>query len=485
MGVYYNGVHSVEFLRLDGNSNEWKNTWDDFHLIPTSRLYIANPGPKYQIVQLPNMNDRIDITNKLPEGILYGMRIGEWEFLIDHDKWSSWSDCYRALVQYFHGFRFAVNLTDRENADEQKAYVGRLVIRSYSPGNDYSKIIIQYQLEKDLSNDYTVPHWEPYTPPTPSPVPDNWAYGDDSYISAYAYANNDEIYGASFRNASYIEEYAFSGCYNLNAAYFPACSTIGSCAFFGCSNLSSVYFPICKHISLCAFEYCINLATVSFPNCLYIGPGAFACCEWLSSIYFPDCTSIGFSAFSYCGSLGSVYFPACLTIEEYAFTYCRNLSIADFPVCRTVGSYAFNNEPLLSISFPECTFIGAYAFEDCYFSSIYFPKCTSIGSFAFSNCASLRTVSLPALSALEGSIFYGCSNIQSVYLSNCVYVYYGEFYSCTSHIDLYLAGSSRCDIGSYTYLTNNGLTIHVPESLISTYWVWYDWQYHSEDIVAL
>lgn len=464
MGVYYNGIHSIEFLRLDGSSNEWKNTWDDFHLVPTSRPYIANPDPKYQIVQLPNMNDRIDITNRLPEGILYGMRTGEWEFLIDHDKWTSWSDCYRALVQYFHGFRFAVNLTDRGSADNQKAYVGRITIRSYAPGNDYSKIIIQYQLEKDLSNDYTVPEWSPYTPPTPSPVPDNWAYGDDSYISAYAYANNNEIYGASFRNVSYIEEYAFSDCYNLSAAYFPVCTSISANAFQGCYSLVSAYFPRCEYIGDAAFSECTGMITANFPACTSIEGNAFVACSSLTSISFPACSTIGSYAFFNCSSLSSVYFPICQYISQCAFEYCISLT---------------------TVSFPECTFIGAYAFEDCYFSSIYFPKCTSIGSFAFSNCASLRTVSLPALSALEGSIFYGCSNIQSVYLSNCVYVYYGEFYSCTSHIDLYLAGSSRCDIGSYTYLTNNGLTIHVPESLISTYWVWYDWQYHSEDIVAL
>lgn len=463
MGVYYNGIHSIEFLRLDGSSNEWKNTWDDFHLVPTSRPYIANPDPKYQIVQLPNMNDRIDITNRLPEGILYGMRTGEWEFLIDHEKWSSWSDCYRALVQYFHGFRFAVNLTDRENADEQKAYVGRLVIRSYSPGNDYSKIIIQYQLEKDLSNNYTVPHWEPLEPDPD--LPTGLIYSKALYVASSAYENRQDIYGVSFPRASYIGSDAFYSCTNLSIGSFPVCKSIEERAFSGCINLNSIYIPTCTFISSYAFMLCSNLKTINCNSLTSLGENVFQDCIRLQNISLPNINYIGAGAFINCTSISSVIFPVCRTLSSYAFNGCSNLSSIGIDNCVSIGDAAFFNCQSLS-----------YAF---------LPYCRSIGNSVFAYCYELSRVELQSLKNIERYTFSKCYYIKELCLSECESIATSAFADCTYHLTLYLFGSSVCDIGSYSNLTSNGLTIYVSQSLISSYLAIGDWQYHSEDIVAL
>jgi len=151
MSVVYNGDHSIDFWNLNDQEALCVNSWDDLHLIPASRPYVANPEVLLQSVSIPNTNRRIDMTGSLTEGRTYNSRQGEWEFIIDHDKWPDWATCYRHLVQYFHGFKMAARLKDH---DLERMYKGRITVQSYAPNNDYSRIVLRYIFESGKVTDY-------------------------------------------------------------------------------------------------------------------------------------------------------------------------------------------------------------------------------------------------------------------------------------------------------------------------------------------
>ena len=144
--IQYDGTHSIDFFNLSESEALCHNSWDDFHLVPTSRPYVANASVNFQYVNLPNSNKRVDI----PAANQRGMRSGDWEFLIDYDQWSDWATCYRALVSYFHGFKMAVRLKDHEY---DRIYQGRIVVKSFAPGGDYSRITISYYFDNDIVDD--------------------------------------------------------------------------------------------------------------------------------------------------------------------------------------------------------------------------------------------------------------------------------------------------------------------------------------------
>lgn len=151
MTVQYNGEHSIDFVKLEGleTSTVCMNSWDDYFLVPTSKLYIEPPEINLQTVNIPLTNKRIDITSKLPEGAVSGMRKGNWEFIIDHDKWFerfpgiNWSYIYHNLFKNIRGNRFEFQLHDYA---PMKTYTGRLSVKDYSSEKDYSKIRISYYI---------------------------------------------------------------------------------------------------------------------------------------------------------------------------------------------------------------------------------------------------------------------------------------------------------------------------------------------------
>ena len=138
--------HSIDFFNLSENPPVCKNSFKDFHLIPILRPWY-NEGPlSLLIASIPDTERRVDISSFLQEDKKRGIPTGEWEFYIDHEKWSDWTTCYRALVHYFHGFKMAVRLKDHEL---DRIYQGRITVKGYTPGSDYSKITLEYQLLQD------------------------------------------------------------------------------------------------------------------------------------------------------------------------------------------------------------------------------------------------------------------------------------------------------------------------------------------------
>lgn len=139
-----------------------KNTWDDWHLIPTTRPFVALPTVNEKTVEVPGRNGSIDLTTFLTGSPTYGNRKGSWEFYISNEyfiysdprfvsgvtNWSSWSAALRTIANYCHGKIRTVVLED----DPNYSYEGRLKVSSFTPQKEYSTIVIEYNLDPYKTN---------------------------------------------------------------------------------------------------------------------------------------------------------------------------------------------------------------------------------------------------------------------------------------------------------------------------------------------
>lgn len=118
-----------------------KNTWDDWHLVPSSRPLVSPPGLKTQFVDLPGGDGILDLTEALTGKPVYGNRTGTWEFLVMND-YQSWELLYSSILHHLHGKAHRVILDD----DPNYFYEGRFSMEEWASNKDWSTVKIQYSL---------------------------------------------------------------------------------------------------------------------------------------------------------------------------------------------------------------------------------------------------------------------------------------------------------------------------------------------------
>ena len=79
-----------------------KNTWDDWHLIPSTRPLVNPPKPNTKGIQVPGRNGTLDMSRVLTGYMTYQNRTGSWEFIVDNDHWG-WAVAYSAIMADIHG----------------------------------------------------------------------------------------------------------------------------------------------------------------------------------------------------------------------------------------------------------------------------------------------------------------------------------------------------------------------------------------------
>ena len=150
-GTYYTEEHSVSFGDLVTRSSGGQsyvdfsdayNTWDTWHLIPSSRPSIAHPTIVTKFVEIPGSHGMLDLTTYLTGGIIYGQRQGSLDFQIDNGH-ESWEAIRRDITRALHGKRLKMRLMD----DPQYYYEGRFTVGQWTSGATNSSIQITYQLE--------------------------------------------------------------------------------------------------------------------------------------------------------------------------------------------------------------------------------------------------------------------------------------------------------------------------------------------------
>ena len=137
--------HSITFGNgsLDNKGNfVGKNTWDDWHLIPSSRVSVAQAVPKITQVNIPGKEDGpIDTSTYLTGEIVYGPRSGSFDFLLDND-YGYWETIRSSIVSYLHGKTMKMVLED----DPAYYYEGMFTIADWKREQWNGRVTINYAL---------------------------------------------------------------------------------------------------------------------------------------------------------------------------------------------------------------------------------------------------------------------------------------------------------------------------------------------------
>lgn len=166
--------HSLIFT--DQESGETKNTWDDWHLVPSSRPSFASPKLKTYEQDIPGANGKIDLSSALTGYESYQNRTGSIEFLVVHmgldtdlgdtygynnEKSYAWSGLKSAIAGFIHGKKIKVEYEDAPGI----YFLGRLSLNQWKSDQTASTLTIDYDLEPfkySLQSSGDLWKWDPF-----------------------------------------------------------------------------------------------------------------------------------------------------------------------------------------------------------------------------------------------------------------------------------------------------------------------------------
>lgn len=149
--------HSITFISADGQE---VNTWDDWHLIPSSRPLFNPPEVKTQYVDIPGGNGQIDLTEALIGYPVYKNRTGSIEFYVQNG-YGDWAERYSEIMNFLHGQDFKAFLED----DIYFLYKGRFDINQWKSDQYWSLITIDYSVypyKKERNSSLEDWLWDPF-----------------------------------------------------------------------------------------------------------------------------------------------------------------------------------------------------------------------------------------------------------------------------------------------------------------------------------
>ena len=121
------------------------NTWDDWHLIPTSRPVFQQGKTKTTYIDIPGADGHLDLTESLSGYPAYQNREGSIEFIVANGWRKSWATGFSQFANWLHGKRLRVVLDD----DPEYFYEGRFELNEWKSNNNgtWSNITIDYNLK--------------------------------------------------------------------------------------------------------------------------------------------------------------------------------------------------------------------------------------------------------------------------------------------------------------------------------------------------
>lgn len=119
------------------------NTWEDWHLVPSSRPLFNPPEQKVVNIDLPGTSGLIDLSTTLTNFPLFQNRTGSIEFIVMND-YGEWYERYSEIMDYLHGKTIKAVLDD----DVEFYYEGRFFVEDWTSNNDgtWSTIKIGYSV---------------------------------------------------------------------------------------------------------------------------------------------------------------------------------------------------------------------------------------------------------------------------------------------------------------------------------------------------
>lgn len=130
-----------------------KNTWTDWHLIPTSRPLFTPPPLRSVTVDLPGVDGLVDISLMLNPTPMFGNRTGSNEFVV-MPGFKSWEILSSDIANYLHGKSMRAVLED----DPLYFYSGSFAISNWRSNKSFSTLVIEYTVDpyKKLITDLAV-----------------------------------------------------------------------------------------------------------------------------------------------------------------------------------------------------------------------------------------------------------------------------------------------------------------------------------------
>lgn len=121
------------------------NTWDDWHLIPTSRPVFQQGDVKTNYIDIPGADGQIDASEALTGYPIYKNREGSLEFIVANGWRNNWATGFSQFANWLHGRVLRVILDD----DPGYFYEGRFKLNEWKSNNDgtWSNVTIDYNLK--------------------------------------------------------------------------------------------------------------------------------------------------------------------------------------------------------------------------------------------------------------------------------------------------------------------------------------------------
>ena len=119
-----------------------KNTWVDWHLIPSSRPLFNPPPVKTAYVEIPGGDGILDLTTAMTGKPMYSNRTGSWEFYVENG-FKDWTVLYSEIMMYLHGKEMRAVLDD----DTAYYYEGRFTVNQWRSDPAQSLIVIDYNVK--------------------------------------------------------------------------------------------------------------------------------------------------------------------------------------------------------------------------------------------------------------------------------------------------------------------------------------------------
>ena len=140
-----------------------KNTWDDWHLIPTSRPTFGPPEANMMLVEVPGANGSLNLSKAMTGYVTYKNRSGSFEFLVQTEYWGgSWTKCYHTIMSYLHGEeRHAI-------LDDEPDYYYDCIwnVGSWTNGSKWPTVVLSYSAQPFKKSLHGVSEpwlWDPFS----------------------------------------------------------------------------------------------------------------------------------------------------------------------------------------------------------------------------------------------------------------------------------------------------------------------------------
>lgn len=159
--MIYTEKHEVTF-EING---EVKNSYNDWHLVPTLRPFIAPPTVQDFSTEISaRMGGKIDYYKSIINYPIYNNRTGTLEFLIDHENpdYHIWHFTYDQIMNFLHGKYGKMVLLDQPDY----YYEGRFTVDTFASNSDWSTITIAYDvwpMKKSIIDSLEPWLWDPFS----------------------------------------------------------------------------------------------------------------------------------------------------------------------------------------------------------------------------------------------------------------------------------------------------------------------------------